>query len=58
MLVLSRKLGDQIVINDNIIITIASVDRNKVRLAIEADRSIPVHRKEIYDLLHKKPNDA
>lgn len=47
MLVLSRKLGETIVINNNIEVTIVEIDRGKIRLGIKADKSIPVHRLEI-----------
>ncbi len=47
MLVLSRKLGEKIIIGDNISITIIDIDRGKVRLGIEAPRSVPVYRQEL-----------
>jgi len=47
MLVLSRKLGEKIVINDNITITVIDIDRGKIRLGIEAPRNIPVYRQEL-----------
>jgi carbon storage regulator len=47
MLVLSRKLGEKIVIGDNICITIVDIDRGKIRLGIEAPRSVPVYRQEL-----------
>ena len=47
MLVLSRKLGEKIFINDNICITVVDIDRGKIRLGIEAPRDIPVYRQEL-----------
>ncbi|MBY0525290.1 MAG: carbon storage regulator [Gemmataceae bacterium] len=47
MLVLSRKLGEKIVIGDNICLTVIAVDRGKVRLGIEAPRTVPVYRQEL-----------
>lgn len=47
MLVLSRKLGEKIVINNNIVITVVDIDRGKIRLGIEAPREVPVFRKEL-----------
>jgi carbon storage regulator len=47
MLVLSRKLGEKIYINDNICITIVDIDRGKIRLGIEAPREIPIFRQEL-----------
>lgn len=47
MLVLSRKLGERIVINGNIVVTVVKIDRNQVRIGIEAPGSVRVFRQEI-----------
>ena len=49
MLVLSRKLGEKIYINDNICITIVDIDRGKIRLGIEAPRDVPIFRQELLE---------
>lgn len=49
MLVLARKVGQSIVVNDNVEILIIEVRGDQVRLGIEAPRSIPVHRKELLE---------
>lgn len=49
MLVLARKVGQSIVINDNIELLVIEVRGDQVRLGIEAPRSIPVHRKELLE---------
>lgn len=49
MLVLSRKPGEAIVINNNIIVRIAEVRGETVRIGVEAPPEIPVHRQEIHD---------
>lgn len=48
MLVLSRKLGEKIVIGKDaeIVITVVDIDRGKIRLGIEAPKDIPIHRIE------------
>jgi carbon storage regulator len=50
MLVLSRKLGEKIYINNNICITIVDIDRGKIRLGIEAPRDVPIFRQELLPL--------
>ena len=47
MLVLTRKLGEQIVIGDNIVISVVSVGRDRVKLGITAPAEVPVHRQEV-----------
>lgn len=49
MLVLSRKIGEVITIGSQVRITVVGYSRGIVRLGIEAPKSIPVHRKEVYD---------
>jgi carbon storage regulator len=48
MLVLTRKVGEQIVIDDNIVVTIVAIDGNKIRLGIEAPKSVRVDRAEVH----------
>ncbi len=47
MLVLSRKLGEKIMIGENIVITVVKIDRNQIRIGIEAPHEVPVYREEI-----------
>ncbi|SFM01390.1 carbon storage regulator CsrA [Halanaerobium salsuginis] len=49
MLVLSRKLNEKIVIDENIEITIVGIENGKVQLGIEAPRQIEIMRKELLD---------
>jgi carbon storage regulator len=48
MLVLSRKQNESIVINYDIVVTVLSVQGDRVRLGIEAPGEIPVYRREVY----------
>lgn len=47
MLVLSRKLGEKIVIDGNIVLTVVDIDRGKIRIGIEAPREVPIYREEL-----------
>ena len=47
MLVLSRKLGEKIVVGENIVITVVKIDRNQVRIGIEAPPKVAVMREEL-----------
>lgn len=53
MLVLSRKLGERIVINGNIVVTVVKIDRNQIRIGIEAPHEVPVFREEILPVASK-----
>jgi carbon storage regulator len=53
MLVLSRKLNQAIMIGDDVRVVIVSVDRDQVKLGIEAPREVPVHRSEVYEEIRK-----
>lgn len=55
MLVLSRKLGEKIVIGDNIVVTVVKIDRNQIRIGIEAPHDVPVYREEIAPQRSAKP---
>jgi carbon storage regulator len=53
MLVLSRHADEEIVIGDNIVLKVIEVRNGKVRIGIEAPRTLTVHRREIYDAIKK-----
>ena len=57
MLVLSRQRDESIMIGDDVEIIIVDVRGDKVRLGITAPRSIPVHRREIYDAIQREKTD-
>lgn len=49
MLVIARKVGQSLVINDNIEVLVIEVRGDQVRLGIEAPKTIPVYRKELLE---------
>ena len=54
MLVLSRKKGEAIRINDDITVTVVDIQGDKVRLGIEAPNDVAVHRQEIWDKIQNQ----
>jgi carbon storage regulator len=48
MLVLARRVGENILIGDDIVVTVLEMGRDQVRIGIRAPRSISVHREEVY----------
>lgn len=54
MLVLTRKLGETIVIGDNIVIKVVDIHGKQIRLGIEAPTEISIFRGEIYDRIQEE----
>lgn len=58
MLVLSRKINENIVIDGRIIVKVVRTEGNFVKLGIEAPADVPVHRQEIYDEIQRANREA
>jgi carbon storage regulator len=54
MLILTRRIHETIVIADNVRITILGVKGNQVRVGVDAPKSVPVHREEIYARIQRE----
>lgn len=48
MLALARKVNESIIINDNIEVTVLEVKGDQIKIGIDAPKSVPVYRKELY----------
>ena len=57
MLVLSRRLNQRIMINDNIVITVASIHQGSVSIGIDAPDDYIIHREEIYNKVNDQNID-
>lgn len=57
MLVLTRHLGEKIIMGDNIEVTVVTIKGQAVRIGIEAPRDVGVYRQEIYERIQKEKQD-
>ncbi len=54
MLILTRRIGETLIIDDKIVVTILGIKGNQVRVGINAPKEISIYRKEIYIKINKK----
>lgn len=54
MLILSRRLGERIVIGEDVVISIVEVRGDQVKLGIEAPRNVKVYRQEVFDSIQQE----
>lgn len=56
MLILTRKVGEALMVGDDVNITVLGVKGNQVRIGVSAPKEIAVHREEIYQRIQKEKN--
>ena len=54
MLVLTRRIGETLVISDDVKVTVLGIKGNQVRLGVKAHKDVEVHREEIYKRIQQK----
>jgi carbon storage regulator len=58
MLILSRNVGQSIVVDGRIVVTVMRLEGETVKLGIEAPPDVPVHRQEVYDEIRRSNEQA
>jgi carbon storage regulator len=56
MLILTRRVGETVMIGDDVTITVLGVKGNQVRVGINAPKHVAVHREEIYERIKREQN--
>ena len=57
MLILTRRVGETVMIGDKVTVTVLGVKGNQVRIGVDAPRDVAVHREEIFERVRREGDD-
>jgi carbon storage regulator len=58
VLVLTRRAGESVMVGDDVVVTVLEVRGDVIRIGVQAPRSVPVHREEVYRALQRANQEA
>lgn len=58
MLILTRRIGETVMIGDNVCITVLDIKGSQARLGVKAPKDVAVHREEIFDRIKREETDT
>jgi carbon storage regulator len=58
MLILTRRVGETVIVGNDVTVTIVGVKGNQIRIGISAPKNVPIHREEIYERIRREQHPA